>query len=56
MTDCAGHSGAPAKATLYYCNGHISDNIHNVDEHMKVYCTNEDICLREHIMDSFGYH
>ena len=45
MTGRAGRSGAPAKATLYYCNGDISDNIHHVDDHMKLYCSNEDICL-----------
>ena len=55
MIGRGGRSGEPCTAKLYYCLADVSNNVDYIDNEMKSYCTNKEVCLREYIMKYFGF-
>ena len=51
----AGRTGLQSYATLYYNKSDIRNNKKHIEESMKNYCRSEDICLRQQLLEYFGF-
>ena len=51
----AGRTGLQSYATLYYNKSDIGNNKKHIEESMKNYCRSEDICLRQQLLEYFGF-
>ena len=51
----AGRTGLQSYATLYYNKSDIGNNKKHIEESMKNYCRSEDTCLRQQLLDYFGF-
>ena len=52
---CAGRTDLQSYATLYYNKSDIGNNKKHIEESMKNYCRSEDTCLRQQLLDYFGF-
>ena len=50
-----GRAGQPAKAILYHSARDIASNVRGIDESIVKYCTEEVGCLREKLLEPFGF-
>ncbi|XP_069113645.1 uncharacterized protein [Argopecten irradians] len=51
----AGRQGQPARAVLYFNNHDIAKNLPGITEDIIVYCKNDTTCLRNAILNVFGF-
>ena len=54
-TGRAGRDGKPASAFLYYSNRDIAKNRVGMQDDMRSYCLNNDVCLRKILLKSLDY-
>ena len=55
-TGRGGRDGKQAWATLYYNHGEISDSRVEMQDDMRDFCRNEDVCLRHLLLNSLDYY